>query len=191
MRTQGLTIDTPSTATDAAAASLANPQQYTDSHPSNSSAGRSRVSQPTTAGIMSHYPQYQQQPPVLQPGPGTHAPSPTSYDQQFSYQTGVGSLEPTGRRIPFIMDFPSYSSAGRSFDSQATPAEIMSLYPQYQEQPPALQPGHGTCAPSPTSNNQQYGYQNGAASPHPAGHSVPLSMGSQTNSAMLPLPGKL
>ncbi|KAG7004412.1 hypothetical protein G7Y79_00025g056980 [Physcia stellaris] len=64
----------------------------------------------------------------------------------------------------------------------------MSHYPQYQQQPPVLQPGPGTYAPSPTAYSQQYGYSNGVTSPQSAGHPVPSSMGPQMNSGMLPLP---
>jgi len=66
------------------------PPQYMDSHQSHLSAGQSYAPQPTTAGGMSHYPQYQQQPPVLQTGPGGYAPPPNSYGQ-YSYTNGVTS----------------------------------------------------------------------------------------------------
>jgi len=73
------------------------PQQYMDSHQSHMSAGQSYAPQPTTAGGMSHYPQYQQQPPVLQTGPGGYAPPPSSYGQ-YSYPNGVTS--PQGSSHP-------------------------------------------------------------------------------------------
>ena len=65
------------------------PQQYMDSHQPHMSAAQSYAPQPTTAGGMSHYPQYQQQPPVLQTGPGGYAQPPSSY--QYSYSNGVTS----------------------------------------------------------------------------------------------------
>ena len=84
------------------------PQQYMDSHQSHMSAGQSYAPQPTTAGGMSHYPQYQQQPPVLQTGPGGYAPPPSSYGQ-YSYSNGVAS--PQGGNHPVSSSISSQMNA--------------------------------------------------------------------------------
>ena len=90
----------------------------------------------------------------------------------------------------YLESHQSYSSAGQSYAPQPATTGGMPHYPQYQQQPPVLQPGPGTYTPSPTSYSQQYGFSNGVTSPQSAGHPVPSSMGTQMSSAMLPLPGE-
>ena len=189
------------------------PQSYAASSSYGPAPPRSVLPEPQISGSQygpSAYPSAQQ-------GIGLKTPSPSPTGQNLTpphphgipddssehpdYPTHSQSIQPYDPIVERFKDamnqqqymdsHQSYSSAGQSYASQPTTAGNMSHYPQYQQQPPVLQPGPGTYAPSPTSYNQQYNYQNGVASPQSAGHSVPSSMGSQMNSAMLPLPGKL
>lgn len=80
-------------------------------------------------------------------------------------------------------------STGQSYTPQSATAGGMSHYPQYQQQPPVLQPGPGSYAPSPSSYGQ-YGYSNGVTSPQGGGQPVSAPMGGQMNSQLLPLPGR-
>lgn len=95
-------------------------QQYMDSHQSHMSTGQSYTPQSATAGGMSHYPQYQQQPPVLQPGPGSYAPSPSSYGQ-YGYSNGVTSPQSGGQPVSAPMGGQMNSQLlplpGRKFES--------------------------------------------------------------------------
>ena len=77
------------------------PQQYMDSHPPHMSAGQSYAPQPTTAGGMSHYPQYPQQSSILQTGPSGYAPPPSSYG--YSYTNGVTSPNPGSHPVSSSM----------------------------------------------------------------------------------------
>ena len=70
-------------------------QQYLDSSQSHMSGGSSYAAQPQTAGGISHYGQYQQQQPALQPGPGSYTPSQSSYGQ-YAYGNGVTSPQSVG-----------------------------------------------------------------------------------------------
>jgi protein SOK2 len=72
-------------------------QQYVDSQHSHMSGGPSYAPQSQTSGGMSHYPQYPQQAPALQPVHGAYAPSP-SYGQ-YSYATGVTSPQAAGQPV--------------------------------------------------------------------------------------------
>lgn len=86
-----------------------NQPQYLDSHQPHMSAAQSYAPQPTTAGSMSHYPHYQQQPSVLQPGPGNYAPSPSNYGQ-YAYANGVTSPQSAGQPVSSSMGQPINSS---------------------------------------------------------------------------------
>lgn len=69
-------------------------QPYMDMHPApHMSSAQSYAPQPATSGA--HYSQYQQQPPVLQPGSGHYAPAPTSYGS-YGYTNGVTSPQSAG-----------------------------------------------------------------------------------------------
>ncbi|SLM40030.1 apses transcription factor [Lasallia pustulata] len=105
-------------------------QQYMDSHQSHMSTGQSYTPQSATAGGMSHYPQYQQQPPVLQPGPGSYAPSPGSYGH-YAYSNGVTSPQSAGQPVSAPM--------GGQMNSQ--------LLPLPGPMPPNGQPQHSYVGP--------------------------------------------
>ncbi|RHZ67757.1 uncharacterized protein CDV56_109634 [Aspergillus thermomutatus] len=66
-------------------------QSYMDVHSSHLSSTQPYASQAATAGAMAHYPQYHQQPPVLQPA-STYGPA-SSYSQ-YAYPGGVASTQP-------------------------------------------------------------------------------------------------
>ncbi|GIC84965.1 KilA-N domain-containing protein [Aspergillus udagawae] len=66
-------------------------QPYMDVHSSHLSSAQPYASQAPTAGAMAHYPQYHQQPPVLQPA-STYGPA-SSYSQ-YAYPSGVASSQP-------------------------------------------------------------------------------------------------
>jgi protein SOK2 len=68
-----------------------NQQPYMDVHSSHLSSAQPYASQAATAGAMGHYPQYHQQPPVLQPA-STYGPA-SSYSQ-YAYPSGVASSQP-------------------------------------------------------------------------------------------------
>ena len=188
------------------------PQSYAASSSYGPAPPRSVLPEPQGAGshyVTSGYSSAQQ-------GIGLKTPSPSPTAQNLTpphphglsddspeqpeypqHTQGIQPYDPVAERFKDAMNqqqymesHPSYSSAGQSYASQPTTAGNMSHYPQYQQQPPVLQPGPGAYAPSPT-YNQPYGYANGVTSPQSAGHPVPSSMGSQMNSAMLPLPGEL
>lgn len=89
-----------------------NQPQYLDSHQPHMSAAQSYAPQPTTASSMPHYPHYQQQPSVLQPGPGNYAPSPSAYGQ-YGYSNGVTSPQAAGQ--------PVSSSMGQQMNSGLLP----------------------------------------------------------------------
>ena len=76
--------------------------QYIESGQSYPSTGQSYAPHSTTAGGMSHYHQYPAQPPVLQPSPGSYAPSAGSYNQ-YPYSNGVTSPPVGGQSIPSNM----------------------------------------------------------------------------------------
>ena len=77
-------------------------QQYLGSEQSHLSAGQPYQPQPSTAGAMSQYSSYQQQPPVLQPGPTNYAPAPTHYGQ-YGYSNGVTSPQSGGHPVSSSM----------------------------------------------------------------------------------------
>ena len=87
------------------------PSQYMDAQHSMS-AGQQYGSHPTTANSMAHYPSYhhQQQPPVLQPGPGHYAQSPASYAPTYAYSSGMSS--PHGSGQPVSSSIPSHMNPG-------------------------------------------------------------------------------
>lgn len=93
-----------------------NQPQYLDSHQPHMSAAQSYAPQPTTASSMPHYPHYQQQPSVLQPGPGNYAPSPGAYGQ-YGYSNGVTSPQSAGQ--------PVSSSMGQQMNSGLLPLPAM------------------------------------------------------------------
>ena len=76
------------------------------------SAGQQYGSHSTTANNMAQYPSYhhQQQPPVLQPGPGHYAPSPASYAPQYAYSSGLSS--PHGSGQPVSSSISSHMNPG-------------------------------------------------------------------------------
>lgn len=79
-------------------------QQYMDSQQSQMSAGQSYAPQSTTAGGLTHYPQYQQaQPPVLQPAPSSYSHSPGPYGQHYSFGNGMTSPHGTGQPVSASM----------------------------------------------------------------------------------------
>lgn len=65
-------------------------QPYMDVHSSHLSSAQPYASHAATAGAMAHYPQYHQQPPVLQPA-STYGPA-SSYSQ-YAYPSGVASSQ--------------------------------------------------------------------------------------------------
>ncbi|KAI4240278.1 MAG: hypothetical protein L6R40_005214 [Gallowayella cf. fulva] len=65
-------------------------QQYMDPQPPHMPGGQSYTSQASGAGSMPQYTTYQQQPPVMHPGPNSYAPSPGGYGQYGGYN-GVTS----------------------------------------------------------------------------------------------------
>ncbi|PYH76930.1 apses transcription factor StuA, partial [Aspergillus uvarum CBS 121591] len=67
-------------------------QPYMDVHSSHLSSGQPYASHAATAGGIAHYPQYHQQPPVLQPASTTYGPA-SSY-AQYAYPGGVTSSQP-------------------------------------------------------------------------------------------------
>lgn len=72
------------------------------------STGQAPAPQTVTSGNMSHYPQHQQQPPLLQPGPGQYASAPGPYNQ-YPYTTS-GLTSPQGsshHQAPHTMGAPS------------------------------------------------------------------------------------
>ncbi len=112
---------------------------------------------------------------------------------QQTAQVYSQSADPYGtmNQAPSYMDaHQSHMSGGQPYAPQSATAGGMSHYPQYQQQPPVLQPGPGSYAPTPGSYGQ-YGYANGVTSPQSAAQSVSASMGSQVPAQLLPLPGKL
>ncbi|PWY70411.1 cell pattern formation-associated protein stuA [Aspergillus heteromorphus CBS 117.55] len=66
-------------------------QPYIDVHPAHLSSAQSYASHAATAGGIAHYPQYHQQPPVLQPASTTYGPA-SSYSQ-YAYPGGVTSSQ--------------------------------------------------------------------------------------------------
>lgn len=72
-----------------------NQPQYLDSHQPHMSATQSYASQPSTA---SHYPHYPSQSSVIQPGPGSYAPSPGNYGQ-YGFPNGVTSPQSGGQNV--------------------------------------------------------------------------------------------
>ena len=91
-------------------------------------------------------------------------------------------------QAPSYMDaHQSHMSGGQPYASQAATAGGMPHYPQYQQQPPVLQPGPGSYAPTAGS---YYGYPNGVTSPQATNQSVSAPMGTQVPAQLLPLPGR-
>lgn len=76
-----------------------NQPQYLDSHQPHMSATQSYAPQSSTA---SHYPHYPSQPSVLQPGPGSYAPSQGTYGQ-YGYPNGVTSPQSGGQNVSSSM----------------------------------------------------------------------------------------
>ncbi|KAE8131387.1 apses transcription factor StuA [Aspergillus pseudotamarii] len=72
--------------------SMNHTQPYMDVHSSHLSSAQPYASQAATAGGIAHYPQYHQQPPVLQPASTTYGPA-SSYSQ-YAYPGGVTSSQP-------------------------------------------------------------------------------------------------
>jgi len=124
-------------------------------------------------------------------------PTDTSHHSEYpntqpNTQSHVHTTDPYSNmnQAPSYMDaHQSHMSGGQSYAPQVATAGGMSHYPQYQQQPPVLQPGPGSYAPSPGSYGQ-YGYTNGVTSPQSAAQSVSAPMGSQVPAQLLPLPGK-
>lgn len=85
--------------------------QYMDSQQSHISTAQPYAPQPSTAGSMQPYSQYQHQPPVMHPTT-TYAPSPSGYGQ-YGYGNGVTS--PHGTQ-------PVSSSMGPQMNSGMLPA---------------------------------------------------------------------
>ncbi|MCJ1321237.1 hypothetical protein MMC15_006581 [Xylographa vitiligo] len=77
----------------------------------------------------------------------------------------------------------SHMSGGPSYAPQSQTSGGMAHYPQYQ-QAPALQPVHGSYAP--TTSYAQYGYPTGVTSPQSTGQ--PASAPQMNNTQLLPLP---
>lgn len=103
--------------------------------------------------------------------------NPHAYSQES--ETYSSAMNPSQQ---YVDSQHSHMSGGPSYAPQSQTSGGMSHYPQYQQQAPALQPVHGSYAPSPSYG--QYGYATGVTSPQAAGQSV-------SNSQLLPLPGKL
>ena len=79
----------------------------------------------------------------------------------------------------------SHMSGGPSYAPQSQTSGGMAHYPQYQ-QAPALQPVHGSYAP--TTSYTQYGYPTGVTSPQSTGQ--PVSAPQMNNTQLLPLPSR-
>lgn len=71
------------------------PDMYYSSH---ISTGQPPAPQTVTAGGMGHYPHHQQQPPLLQPGPGQYSPAQASYGQ-YAYANGLTSPQQAGHPV--------------------------------------------------------------------------------------------
>ncbi|KAL8733465.1 MAG: hypothetical protein Q9166_002091 [cf. Caloplaca sp. 2 TL-2023] len=88
--------------------------QYMDSQQPHIPGGQSYTSQASGAGSMPPYPNYQQQPPVMHPGPNSYAPSPGGYGQYNAYN-GVTSPHP-GQQVSSIntqmLPLPTMPSSG-------------------------------------------------------------------------------
>ena len=152
------------------------------SYPNGSSRGEIKTPSPTQTSYglaehvrdippeTSHHPEY----PNTQQAPPGYAQTADPY----------GSMN----QAPSYME--SHLSGGQSYAPQVATAGGMSHYPQYQQQPPVLQPGPSSYAPSPGSYGQ-YGYTNGVTSPQSGAQSVSAPMGSQVPAQLLPLPGRL
>lgn len=70
-------------------------QQYLSSQQSHLSEGQPYASHASTSSNMSQYPQFHQNPPVLQPAPNTYTQSPSSYTQHYSFPSN-GMTSPHG-----------------------------------------------------------------------------------------------
>ncbi|KAI9818317.1 MAG: hypothetical protein M1832_004435 [Thelocarpon impressellum] len=75
--------------------SMNHAQPYMDMHHSHMSAAQHQAPQPPTSAGMSHYSQYGQGPPLLQPGPGGYSPAQSSFGQ-YAYANGVASPQSAG-----------------------------------------------------------------------------------------------
>jgi hypothetical protein len=91
---------------------------YYNSHMSN---GQPPAPQTVTAGGMGHYTHHQQQPPLLQPGPGQYSPAQSSYGQYGGYSNGLTSPQQAGHQVPGsmgpqgnIVSLPPMSSTAQS-----------------------------------------------------------------------------
>ncbi|KAK2750717.1 hypothetical protein FQN57_002790 [Myotisia sp. PD_48] len=84
---------------------------------------------------------------------------------------------------PYMDVHPSHLSSAQPFTPQGSAAENISHYPSYQ-QPPLMQPGPSTYAPS--HNYPQYGYPNG--SPQSNNQPVTNALTPQVSGQILPLP---
>ncbi|KAL8638253.1 MAG: hypothetical protein Q9228_004586, partial [Teloschistes exilis] len=78
-------------------------QQYIDSQQSHVPSGQPYTSQASSAGSMPPYTHYQQQLPVMHPGPNSYAPSSGGYNQ-YGYN---GVTSPHGGQPPSSMAMPS------------------------------------------------------------------------------------
>ncbi|KAL8727904.1 MAG: hypothetical protein Q9181_005538 [Wetmoreana brouardii] len=94
-------------------------QQYIDAQQSHMPSGQSYTSQASSAGSMPPYSHYQQQLPVMHPGPNSYAPSPGGYNT-YGYN---GMTSPHGGQ-------PSSSSMGAPMNP-GIPAMGSSAHPQH------------------------------------------------------------
>lgn len=101
---------------------------------------------------MPHYPHYQQQPSVLQPGPGNYAPSPGAYGQ-YGYSNGVTSPQSAGQ--------PVSSSMGQQMNSGLLPLPGSSRVHHFRRA------GANVMTAMPAGGNQQHTYMNGPGGPAP------------------------
>ncbi|PYH40123.1 cell pattern formation-associated protein stuA, partial [Aspergillus saccharolyticus JOP 1030-1] len=107
-------------------------QPYMDVHSSHLSSGQPYASHAATAGGIAHYPQYHQQPPVLQPASSTYGPA-SSY-AQYAYPGGVSSSQPGPQP-------PSTSLSGQ------VPAQLLPLPAVTSHPVPTPSYGNSTGAP--------------------------------------------
>ncbi|KAI9707320.1 MAG: hypothetical protein M1836_000280 [Candelina mexicana] len=113
-------------------------QPYMDVHQSHMSGGQPHPPQSAPAGGLSHYQQYQQ-PPLLQHGPGSYSPAPSSYGQ-YGYANGVTSPQSAGH--------PGATSMGSQVPAQLLPLPAMAPGGQPPPGPGGMPAGQGYASQS-------------------------------------------
>ncbi|KAL8678728.1 MAG: hypothetical protein Q9186_004962, partial [Xanthomendoza sp. 1 TL-2023] len=125
-------------------------QQYMDSQQSHMPVGQSYTSQASGAGSMPQYPTYQQQPPVMHPGPNSYAPSPSAYGQYNGYNgvTSPHSAQQASSSMGSqMLPLPTMPSSGHPQHPYGGPAGAAQPFPPPQphdttgqQAPPGMKP---------------------------------------------------